>query len=167
VLRIRNPLSIHYPSPGSSIRGTTKESRVVQNELIEAVEAKSRKKDVPHFEIGDTVDVSVRIVEGEKERIQVFSGTVIARRGRGVNEMFTVRRIVNDEGVERVFPLHSPSVVEVRVRRHGRTRRAKLYYLRERVGKAVRLKERRPQAAPRRRARDEEESPEPEEPEQE
>jgi len=127
----------------------------VQNELIEAVEALSRKKDVPHFEIGDTVDVSVRIVEGEKERIQVFSGTVIARKGRGLNEMFTVRRIVNDEGVERVFPLHSPSVAEVQVRRHGRTRRAKLYYLRERIGKSVRLKERRPLRAPRRGARDE------------
>jgi large subunit ribosomal protein L19 len=116
----------------------------VKNQLLEAAEAKSRKADVPKFEIGDTVDVSVRIVEGEKERIQVFSGTVIARSGGGLNESFTVRRIVNDEGVERVFPLHSPSVADIQVRRHGETRRAKLYYLRDRVGKAVRLKERVP-----------------------
>ena len=118
----------------------------MRNELIEAVEARNVKSEVPVFEIGDTVDVSVRIVEGEKERVQVFTGVVIARKGSGVNEMFTVRRIVNDEGVERVFPLHSPSVLGVKVRRHGKTRRAKLYFLRERVGKAVRLKERRAKA---------------------
>lgn len=115
----------------------------MRKELIEAVESKSRKESVPTFDIGDTVDVSVRIVEGEKERIQVFSGTVIARKGGGINEMVTVRRIVNDEGVERVFPVHSPNVVDIAVKRRGRTRRSKLYFLRERVGKATKLKERR------------------------
>ncbi|MCG3179870.1 MAG: 50S ribosomal protein L19 [Phycisphaerae bacterium] len=120
----------------------------MQNQLIEAVEAKSRKQQTPAFEIGDTVDVSVKIVEGEKERVQVFSGTVIARKGSGLNESVTVRRIVNDEGVERVFPIHAPTVLDIQVKRHGQTRRAKLYYLRERVGKAVRLKERRGAAAP-------------------
>jgi len=114
----------------------------VQNKLIELVEARNRKQKTPVFAIGDNVDVSVKIVEGEKERVQVFSGVVIARKGSGINETFTVRRIVNDEGVERIFPIHSPSVVDVTVRRHGRIRRAKLYYLRQRVGKAVRLKER-------------------------
>ena len=99
------------------------------------------KKDVPDFRIGDTVKVSVRIVEGEKERIQVFEGVVIARRGGGMSEMFTVRRIVNNEGVERVFPVHSPKVAGIEVIRGGKVRRAKLYYLRDRVGKQTRLKD--------------------------
>jgi len=86
----------------------------------------------------------VRIVEGEKERIQVFGGVVIAKRGGGIHETFTVRRIVNNEGVERVFPIHSPRVDSVEVIRSGKTRRAKLYFLRDRVGKATRLKEVRP-----------------------
>jgi large subunit ribosomal protein L19 len=77
--------------------------------MLDAVESKSLKKDIPHFEIGDTVDVRCRIREGDKERIQVFTGTVIARRGRGINETFTVRRIVDNEGVERIFPVHSPN----------------------------------------------------------
>lgn len=115
----------------------------MQNPLIEAVEAKNLKAETTPFAIGDTVDVSVKIVEGEKERVQVFSGVVIMRKGSGINQMFTVRRIVNDEGVERIFPLHSPSIVGIKVRRHGENRRAKLYYLRDRVGKAVRLRERR------------------------
>ncbi|MHC4646559.1 MAG: 50S ribosomal protein L19 [Planctomycetota bacterium] len=111
----------------------------MRTELLDAVESKSLKKDIPHFEIGDTVDVHCRIREGEKERMQVFTGTVIARRGRAINETFTVRRIVNNEGVERVFPLHSPNVLDVRPVRSGKTRRAKLYYLRKRTGKAVKL----------------------------
>lgn len=110
-------------------------------DLIEKVEALSVKKKVPQFDIGDTVDVSVRIVEGGKERVQMFNGVVIARRGKGVNEAFTVRRIVNNEGVERVFRLHSPSVVDVGVKRSGHKRRSKLYFLRQRTGKAVRLRE--------------------------
>ena len=94
---------------------------------------------MPHFEIGDVVDVHCSIKEGDKERAQVFTGTVIARKGRGINETFTVRRIVNDEGVERIFPLHSPNVIDVKPVRSGKTRRAKLYYLRKRSGKAVKL----------------------------
>ncbi len=94
-----------------------------------------------NFCIGDTVDVVVRITEGEKERKQTFSGTVIATKGSGLNLMFTVRRIVQGEGVERVFPLHSPKIDQIAVKRRGLVRRAKLYYLRDRVGKAVRVKE--------------------------
>ena len=113
----------------------------MSEELLRKVAESSLKKDVPNFRIGDTVKVHVRIVEGDKERIQLFIGTVIGRRGSGVSETFTVRRIVNNEGVERIFPLHSPKVADVEVVRHGKTRRAKLYYLRNRVGKATRLKE--------------------------
>jgi large subunit ribosomal protein L19 len=109
------------------------------NKIIEAVEQAYMKKDVPQFAVGDTVDVHTRIIEGEKERIQVFTGTVIMRKGRGINETFTVRRIVNNEGVERIFPLHSPYISKVVVKRSGETRRAKLFYLRDRVGKATRL----------------------------
>jgi large subunit ribosomal protein L19 len=114
------------------------------NKILEAVEsAYLKKENVPTFNIGDTVDVHTRIIEGEKERIQVFSGTVIMRKGRGTSETFTVRRIVNNEGVERIFPIHSPFVSKLVVKRSGENRRAKLYYLRDRVGKAVRLTERR------------------------
>jgi large subunit ribosomal protein L19 len=111
----------------------------VKTKLLDAVESKSLKKNIPHFEIGDTVDVRCKIKEGDKERIQIFTGTVIARRGRGINETFTVRRIVGNEGVERIFPIHSPNVVDVRPIRSGKARRAKLYFLRKRTGKAVRL----------------------------
>ena len=111
------------------------------NKIIEQVEQAYLKKDIPQFTVGDTVDVHTRIIEGEKERIQVFSGTVIMKKGRGVNETFTVRRIVNNEGVERIFPLHSPFISKVVVKRGGETRRAKLFYLRDRVGKAVKLTE--------------------------
>jgi len=114
----------------------------MKNRLIALVEEAGLKKEIPHFEIGDTVDVHVRILEGTKERIQVFNGTVIARRGEGMREMFTVRRIVQSEGVERTFPLHSPKIAKVEVKRTGVVRRAKLYYLRDRVGKATRLRER-------------------------
>ncbi|MHC4456437.1 MAG: 50S ribosomal protein L19 [Planctomycetota bacterium] len=107
--------------------------------MLDAVESKQLKKNIPHFEIGDVVDVRCRIKEGDKERIQIFSGTVIARKGRGINETFTVRRIVANEGVERIFPLHSPNVIDVKPTRSGKTRRAKLYFLRKRTGKAVRL----------------------------
>src|SRR5256714_15366586 len=116
----------------------------MKNKLISLVEETSLKPEIPKFEIGDTVDVHQRILEGQKERVQVFSGVVIARRGEGMRESFTVRRIVQGEGVERVFPLHSPRIAKVEVKRTGRVRRAKLYYLRDRVGKATRLRERRP-----------------------
>lgn len=114
----------------------------MRNKLIEAVEKGALKKDPPKFDIGDTVSVGVRIIEGSKERTQPFIGVVIARKGAGMNETFTVRRIVNNEGVERVFPIQSPRIVGVEVIRHGKIRRSKLYYLRNRVGKARKLRER-------------------------
>lgn len=116
----------------------------MQNRLMELVEQSSMKSEVPKFEIGDTVDVHVRILEGEKERIQIFNGVVIAKSGTKTREMFTVRRIVQGEGVERKFPIHSPRIADIVVKRSGKVRRAKLYFLRERSGKAVRLKERFP-----------------------
>ena len=115
----------------------------MDQKLIDSVEKNSLKKETPQFEIGYTVDVHLRILEGNKERIQVFTGTLIARAGSGTRETFTVRRIVAGEGVERKFPLHSPRVAKVEVKRSSVVRRAKLYFLRDRVGKAVRLKERR------------------------
>lgn len=115
----------------------------MSQEVIKLVEQDYVKKDLPAFEIGDTVDVHTKILEGNKERIQIFTGTVIARSGGGAREMFTVRRIVAGEGVERKFPLHSPRIDKIIVKRSGVVRRAKLYFLRDRVGKAVRLRERR------------------------
>ena len=115
----------------------------MSDKLLNLVEKPSLKSEVAYFEIGDTVDVHCRILEGEKERIQIFSGVVIARSGSGTREMFTVRRIVQGEGVERKFPLHSPRIAKIEVKRAGVVCRAKLYYLRDRVGKAVRLKQRR------------------------
>lgn len=116
----------------------------MKNRLMTLVEEAGKKKEnVPQFEIGDQVEVHQRILEGTKERIQIFTGTVISRRGEGMRESFTVRRIVQSEGVERVFPLHSPKIAKVEVKRTGKVRRAKLYYLRDRVGKATRLRERR------------------------
>jgi len=115
-----------------------------KGELIKAVEKTCLKTDIPYFEVGDTVDVHCRIIEGDNERIQIFSGVVIARSGSGTREMFTVRRIVQGEGVERKFPLHSPRIAKIEVKRAAIVRRAKLYFLRDRVGKAVRLRERRP-----------------------
>ncbi|HET6425004.1 MAG TPA: 50S ribosomal protein L19 [Planctomycetaceae bacterium] len=114
----------------------------MRNKLILAAEASSLRQDEIKFDIGDTVDVHQRILEGDKERIQIFNGVVIARRGTGMNENFTVRRIVASEGVERTFPINSPKLAKVEVKRHGKVRRAKLYYLRERTGKATRLVER-------------------------
>ena len=117
----------------------------MSQEILKHVEASSLKpaEETPQFEIGDTVNVHTKILEGAKERIQVFTGVVIARSGSGAKEMFTVRRIVAGEGVERKFPIHSPRIAQVEVVRSAVVRRAKLYYLRERSGKAVRLKERR------------------------
>lgn len=115
----------------------------MQHELLTHAEQPSLRESKLGFEIGDTVDVHTRILEGDKERIQIFSGVVIARRGTGMRETFTVRRIVAGEGVERTFPMHSPKVADLTVKRHGVVRRAKLYYLRNRVGKATRLAERR------------------------
>lgn len=109
---------------------------------MKLVEQPYLKTKLPEFRVGDTVDVHVKIVEGDKERVQIFNGTVISRYGSGISEMFCVRRIVAGEGVERVFPIHSPAVADVVVQRPGRVRRAKLYYLRDRVGKATKVKER-------------------------
>lgn len=114
----------------------------MKNKLMSLVEASVLKAEPPVFEIGDQVEVHQKILEGEKERTQVFAGVVIAMRGEGLRETFTVRRIVQGEGVERVFPLHSPKIAKVEVKRTGAVRRAKLYYLRDRVGKATRLRER-------------------------
>ena len=113
----------------------------MKKSLLEKIEQTQLKETVPSFKIGDSVRVHVKIREGDKERVQVYAGTVIARDGGGANETFTVRRVSFGEGVERVFPLHSPYVVKVEVERSGRIRRAKLYYLRKRTGKSSRLKE--------------------------
>ena len=110
-------------------------------DALKKIAESSVKTEKPQFEIGDTVRVSVNIREGDRERIQMFEGTVIAKRGSGVAETFTVRRLSYGVGVERVFPVNSPNVVDVKVVRHGKVRRSKLYYLRGRVGKAAKVKE--------------------------
>src|SRR5262245_15376538 len=115
----------------------------MKHKLMSVVEDTQIKKDLADFQIGDMVDVHQKILEGDKARIQIFGGVVIARRGDGMREMVTVRRMVQGEGVERVFPLHSPKIAKIEVKRTGEVRRAKLYYLRKRVGKAMRLRERR------------------------
>ncbi len=120
----------------------------MQNKLMSLVEQAAFRKGTEAFEIGDQVDVHQRILEGAKERVQVFSGVVIARRGSGMRETFTVRRIVQGEGVERIFPLHTPKISKIEVKRTGKVRRAKLYYLRDRVGKATRLRERKVKVKP-------------------
>lgn len=114
----------------------------MKEKLMQAIESKCAKEQTPYFEIGDTVDVHCKIQEGDKSRIQIFSGIVISRKGRGMNASFTVRRMVGEEGVERVFPLNSPNIEKVVSVRSGRVRRAKLHYLRERTGKGVRLSQR-------------------------
>lgn len=114
-------------------------------QTIESLVSKQLKPEgeVPNFSVGDTINVHVRIIEGEKERIQVYQGVLIADKGRGVNRMITVRRIVANEGVERVFPLHSPRVAKIDIVRRGDARRSKLYFLRDRVGKSRRLRDQR------------------------
>jgi len=114
-------------------------------EVLDSVVSEQLKKneDMPYFTVGDTLNVSVRIIEGDKERIQVFQGVLISRKGRGINTMITVRRIVANEGVERIFPLHSPRIASIDVVRRGDARRARLYYLRDRVGKSRRLRDQR------------------------
>ena len=121
-----------------TVKEKDKEGKEVEKELT---------RQIDKFQIGDTVDVHQRILEGSKERIQVYNGVVISRRGQGMREMFTVRRIVQSEGVERTFPLQSPRIAKVEVKRTGHVRRAKLYYLRDRVGKATRLRTRKKGAA--------------------
>ncbi|WP_114603514.1 50S ribosomal protein L19 [Staphylococcus sp. EZ-P03] len=111
------------------------------HKLIEAVTKSQLRTDLPNFRAGDTVRVHVRIVEGTRERIQVFEGVVIKRRGGGVSETFTVRKISSGVGVERTFPVHTPKIEKIEVTRRGKVRRAKLYYLRNLRGKAARIKE--------------------------
>jgi large subunit ribosomal protein L19 len=112
----------------------------MQNRLLQTVENYHIRKDVPVFQVGDTVIIHQKLLDGQKERIQTFEGDVISRSGTGVRETVTVRRIVQGEGVERIFPVHSPRIAKIEVRKAGSVRRAKLYYIRERVGKAVRIK---------------------------
>lgn len=111
------------------------------SKILEAIEAEQMQREVPEFAPGDTVTVYVKVVEGERERLQAFEGMVVARRNRGANSSFTVRKISYGEGVERVFPLYSPSVAKIEVKRKGLVRRAKLYYLRDLAGKAARIRE--------------------------
>lgn len=111
------------------------------NKIIEDFEAAQMKKDIPDFSPGDTVVVRVRVKEGNRERLQAYEGVVIVKRNRGLNSSFTVRKISHGEGVERVFQTHSPSIADIKLKRRGDVRRAKLYYLRERSGKSARIKE--------------------------
>lgn len=113
----------------------------MKNSIIEAIENDQLKQDIPSFGSGDTLVVQVRVKEGERERLQAFEGVVIAKRNRGLNSSFTVRKISNGEGVERVFQTHSHLIESIKVKRRGKVRRAKLYYLRERRGKSARIKE--------------------------
>ena len=111
-------------------------------DALKLISSQSMKEEAPRMEIGDTVKVHVRIKEGDKSRIQIFEGTVIAKKHGGINETFTVRRVAHGCGIERVFPIHSPYVEKVELVRSGKVRRSKLYYLRDRVGKAAKVKER-------------------------
>ncbi|MBR4286425.1 MAG: 50S ribosomal protein L19 [Clostridia bacterium] len=110
-------------------------------DALKLIAQDSLKAEKPAFEIGDTIRIDVKIREGERERIQAFEGTVIAKHGSGISETFTVRRVAYGVGVERVFPVHSPNVADIKIVRRGKVRRAKLYYLRDRVGKASKVKE--------------------------
>ena len=111
------------------------------NKIIDAINAENVKKEIPEFSVGDTVKVSIKVIEGDRERIQGFEGIVIAIKNGGISETFTVRRVSFGVGVEKTFPIHSPKVADIKVVRRGKVRRAKLYYLRERTGKAARVKE--------------------------
>jgi len=110
--------------------------------LLDAIEKDWQRKKATNFEVGDTVEVHVKIIEGDRERIQIFNGVVIAKRHQGLSETFTVRRIVQGEGVERIFPVHSPRVADIVVKKKGKVRRAKLHFLRHRTGRATRVEER-------------------------
>ena len=112
-------------------------------EILASINADNLKTDIPVMDVGDTINVHCRIVEGEKERVQVFQGTLISRKGGGMNEMITVRRIVDGQGVERIFPINSPRIAKFEVVRRADSRRAKLYFLRDRTGKKARLRDRR------------------------
>ena len=134
--------STENESPKTAAPAGTKAKRLKPAELIREFEQAQQKTDLPDIYVGDTVRVGVRISEGNKERVQPYEGVVIAKRHGGVNQTITVRRIFQGIGVERVFMLHSPQVASIKVERRGKVRRAKLFYLRERVGKATRVKQR-------------------------
>jgi large subunit ribosomal protein L19 len=124
-----------FPAGNYSPARAGGEGEFFMNQIIDAIEKEQHKSDVTPFSVGDSVRVHTRVVEGDKERVQIFAGIVIGRKGRGLNETFTVRRISYGEGVERVFPLHSPRIAKVEVEQQGRARRARLNYLRTRKGK--------------------------------
>lgn len=111
------------------------------NSIINAINQENLKDTIPQFNVGDTVKVMIKVIEGDRERLQAFEGIVIARKHGGISETFTVRRISFGVGVEKTFPIHSPKVADIQVVRHGKVRRAKLYYLRARTGKAAKVKE--------------------------
>jgi large subunit ribosomal protein L19 len=134
------PQSVQAETSSESVKVTT--GKLSARALIDAFEAAQLKSDLPEIYVGDTVKVGVRIREGNKERVQPYEGVVIAKRHGGLNQTITVRRIFQGIGVERVFMLHSPQVASVKVERRGKVRRAKLFYLRDRVGKATRVKQR-------------------------
>ena len=112
-------------------------------QILESINQSALKTDIPHMDVGDTIRVHTRIVEGQKERVQVYEGVLIGRKGRGINEMITVRRVVDDYGIERTWPVNSPMIAQFEVVRRADARRSKLYFLRDRVGKSRRLRDRR------------------------
>lgn len=113
----------------------------MKNRYLQLIEDAQAKSDIPDFLVGDTIDVHQKLLDGTKERTQVFSGTVIGRMGQGTNETVTIRRIVQGEGVERIFPIHSPRIAKIEVKKAGKVRRAKIYYIRDRVGKATKIRD--------------------------
>ena len=137
-----SPESTAETAAETSVKATPQTRKLSAEELISGFETAQLKQELPEIYVGDTVRVGVRISEGNKERVQPYEGVVIAKRHGGLNETITVRRIFQGIGVERVFMLHSPQVASIKVERRGKVRRAKLFYLRERVGKATRVKQR-------------------------
>ena len=136
-----NPIDVKVEKVEEDL-GSNKTTRLSSSNLINAFENEQLKKELPEIYVGDTVKVGVKITEGNKERVQPYEGVVIAKRHGGINQTITVRRIFQGIGVERVFMLHSPQVASLKVERRGKVRRAKLFYLRDRVGKATRVKQR-------------------------
>lgn len=134
---------MQYSAGTYASKNIAREEKQIMNPLIEDITKEQLRDDLPEFHAGDTVRVHARIVEGDRERIQIFEGVVIKRRGAGISESYTVRKISNGVGVERSFPLHTPRVAKIEVTRYGKVRRAKLYYLRSRQGRAARITERR------------------------
>lgn len=126
-----------------SLHNRKEKVRIMAEDIMKIVESRETRSDIPQFDPGDTIKVHVKVREGDKERIQVFQGVVISRKGGGTRQMFTVRKISGGVGVERMFPLYSPTIDRIEVERHGRVRRAKLYYLRDLRGKAARIEEKR------------------------